>query len=242
VKWSTEIIFVRRSAAKPPTTCGATQRMSMKHGEEKMSVISCSSREGKVLSSAAVLRRNRGEIAAQILALRPQFIACDRNVWPRYWSSVNSLISAVAADWHELMIPWRIMWPSIARYGEQLDPRCSTQTYYRPSQCTPYPVSYYSFPIPLRVGDWVGLSTHHPDQPALNLLRARTLVTWSFVNRQRGVVRASLDGVQLICCKLRWRVNSSTPHRHVQSSDSFWRWPRQVWRCGRRSIIPVMGN
>jgi len=32
----------------------------------------------------------------------------------------------VAADWHELMIPWRIMRPSIARYGEQLDPRCST--------------------------------------------------------------------------------------------------------------------
>ena len=33
-------------------------------------------------------------------------------------------ISEVAADWHELMIPWRIMRPSIARDGEQLDPRC----------------------------------------------------------------------------------------------------------------------
>jgi len=32
--------------------------------------------------------------------------------------------SEVAADWHELMIPWRIMrHPSIARDGEQLDPR-----------------------------------------------------------------------------------------------------------------------
>ena len=41
-------------------------------------------------------------------------------------------ISEVAADWHELMIPWRIMRPSIARDGE--------------------PVSYYSFPVPLRVG------------------------------------------------------------------------------------------
>jgi len=38
------------------------------------------------------------------------------------------------ADWHELMIPWRIMRPSIACYGEQLDPRCSTQTYHRPNQ------------------------------------------------------------------------------------------------------------
>ena len=43
-------------------------------------------------------------------------------------------ISEVAADWHELMIPWRIMRPSIARDGEQLDPRCSTQTYHRPNQ------------------------------------------------------------------------------------------------------------
>jgi len=31
-------------------------------------------------------------------------------------------ISEVAADWHELMIPWRIMRPSIARDCEQLDP------------------------------------------------------------------------------------------------------------------------
>ena len=40
--------------------------------------------------------------------------------------------SEVAADWHELMIPWRIMRPSIVRDGELLDPRCSTQTYHRP--------------------------------------------------------------------------------------------------------------
>jgi len=43
-------------------------------------------------------------------------------------------ISEVAAAWHELIIPWRIMRSSIARDGEQLDPRCSTQTYHRPSQ------------------------------------------------------------------------------------------------------------
>ena len=32
----------------------------------------------------------------------------------------------MAADWHELMIPRRIMRPSIARDSGQLDPRCST--------------------------------------------------------------------------------------------------------------------
>jgi len=33
--------------------------------------------------------------------------------------------SEVAADWHELMVPQRIMWSSIARANGQLDPRCS---------------------------------------------------------------------------------------------------------------------
>jgi len=34
-------------------------------------------------------------------------------------------ISEVAADRHELMVPQRIKWPSIARANGQLDPRCS---------------------------------------------------------------------------------------------------------------------
>ena len=34
-------------------------------------------------------------------------------------------ISEVAADWHEPMVPQRIMWPSIAHANGQLDPRCS---------------------------------------------------------------------------------------------------------------------
>jgi len=34
-------------------------------------------------------------------------------------------ISEVAADWHEPMVPQRIMWPSIASANRQLDPRCS---------------------------------------------------------------------------------------------------------------------
>ena len=62
-------------------------------------------------------------------------------------------ISEVAADWHELVILRCIMHPSIARDGEQLDPRCSTQTYHRPNQPHyAFTMSYYSFPVPLRVG------------------------------------------------------------------------------------------
>jgi len=34
-------------------------------------------------------------------------------------------ISKVAADWHEPMVPQRIMWPSIARANGQLDTQCS---------------------------------------------------------------------------------------------------------------------
>ena len=37
----------------------------------------------------------------------------------------RSTISKVAADWHEPMVPQRIMWPSIARANGQFDPRCS---------------------------------------------------------------------------------------------------------------------
>jgi len=43
-------------------------------------------------------------------------------------------ISEVAADWHEPMVPQRIMWPSIARANGQLDPRCSQQTHHHPNQ------------------------------------------------------------------------------------------------------------
>jgi len=34
-------------------------------------------------------------------------------------------ILEVAADWHEPVVPQRIMWPSIARAYGQLDQRCS---------------------------------------------------------------------------------------------------------------------
>jgi len=31
----------------------------------------------------------------------------------------------VSADWHEPMVPQRILWPPITRANGQLDPRCS---------------------------------------------------------------------------------------------------------------------
>jgi len=34
-------------------------------------------------------------------------------------------ISEVAADWHEPVVPQRIMLPSVARANVKLDPRCS---------------------------------------------------------------------------------------------------------------------
>ena len=34
-------------------------------------------------------------------------------------------ISEVAVDWHEPLLPQRIMWPSTARANGQLNPRCS---------------------------------------------------------------------------------------------------------------------
>ena len=37
----------------------------------------------------------------------------------------------MTADWHELMIPRRIMRPSIAGASEQLDTWCSMQTHHR---------------------------------------------------------------------------------------------------------------
>jgi len=54
-----------------------------------------------------------------------------------YESDLRSAISEVAADWHETMVPRRIMWTSTARANGQLDPRCSLWTRHRPNQpCT----------------------------------------------------------------------------------------------------------
>jgi len=53
-------------------------------------------------------------------------------------------ISEVAAGWHELMIPQRIMWPSIACTRNSWT-RGAAYRHHRPSQL-------HSFPVPRRVG------------------------------------------------------------------------------------------
>ena len=63
-------------------------------------------------------------------------------------------ISEVAADWHGPMVPQCIMWLSVARAnGQYGPPTIAPISHTRPS---PRSRSYYSFPIPLRVGGWVG--------------------------------------------------------------------------------------
>jgi len=84
--------------------------------------------------------------------------------------------SELAADWHELMTPQHIMQPSIARAGKYLDLWCSMQTYHHPTWPSPLQlVRYYrySFPVPLRVGGWVDLSTQKLAQCCLQMTRVR---------------------------------------------------------------------
>jgi len=63
----------------------------------------------------------------------------------------------VAADWHEPMVPQRIMWPSIARAnGQPTGPTVQLADTQSPQSATlgfhPISRSYYSFPVLLRVG------------------------------------------------------------------------------------------
>ena len=97
-------------------------------------------------------------------------------------------ISEVASDWHEPMVPQHIMWPFIAHANGQLIiiirqlirhrnvsikslQGCRNWTHNAASRHTIAPIShtrpsprsrsYYLFPIPLRVGGWVGLITQY---------------------------------------------------------------------------------
>ena len=75
-----------------------------------------------------------------------------------------------STHWHELMIPWRIMRPSIARDSEQLDPRCSTQTYHRPNQRT-------------RLSPRSPWATHFPSRNVCNMLYWNKLTHWRLIKR-----------------------------------------------------------
>ena len=91
-------------------------------------------------------------------------------------------ISEVTADWHEQIMPQRIMWPSTARANGQLDWTTGAASRHtiapishtRPSSRSR---SYYSFPVPLRVGG------HHK----------RTVLNSTF-HRRRGHVFSDTVG------------------------------------------------
>ena len=54
--------------------------------------------------------------------------------WFRLFDQKCVTVSEVAADWHELVIPARIVQPSVTCTSEQLDLRWSMQIYHRLSQ------------------------------------------------------------------------------------------------------------
>jgi len=72
--------------------------------------------------------------------------------WVRLVTSSISTISEVAADWHEPMLPQRILWPFIAHANGQLDwthgaasrHTIAPTSHTRPSPCSCC-CSYYSF-------------------------------------------------------------------------------------------------
>jgi len=73
-----------------------------------------------------------------ILALKGKRKGLDTCYSATYMSQTRDqqcfTISEVAADWHEPMVPQRIMWQSIACANGRLDPPCSKQTHHRPNQ------------------------------------------------------------------------------------------------------------
>ena len=69
-------------------------------------------------------------------------------------------ISLVAADWHEPMVPHPL--PALTNnctHGAASRHTVAPISHTRPPPWSPQQVSYYSFPVLLRVGGWVGLST-----------------------------------------------------------------------------------
>ena len=60
-------------------------------------------------------------------------------------------ISEVAADWHEPVVPQRIMWPSVARAKWTIGPTMQLADTPLPQSAT-CSRSYYLFLVPPRVG------------------------------------------------------------------------------------------
>jgi len=59
--------------------------------------------------------------------VKVRVLAMAQLTWVKTQDQVRLTMSVVANDWHELMIPRRIVQSSIARANEQLEPQCSTR-------------------------------------------------------------------------------------------------------------------
>jgi len=61
---------------------------------------------------------------SRYVLVSPRCVLCRRSTYMSQTRDQQRFtIMEVAADWHELMVPQRIMWPSIARANGQLDPQ-----------------------------------------------------------------------------------------------------------------------
>jgi len=60
------------------------------------------------------MKPDKVKVKVWTLAIAPPYMSQTRD-------QQRFTISEVAADWHEPMVPQRIMWPSIARANGQLD-------------------------------------------------------------------------------------------------------------------------
>jgi len=82
-----------------------------------------------------------------------------------YMSQRFTTSEVAAADWHEPLVPQRIMWPSIARDNWQFIHGAASRRTIAPirlinhTRLSARSRSYYSFSVPLRVGGWVSLNT-----------------------------------------------------------------------------------
>ena len=76
----------------------------------------------------------------------------------RRWDCRRSTPLEVAADWHELVVPRRILQPSIARDSGQFYPRCSTTDIPPPQSAVGlHRVAHYSLTDPGGMACWVGV-------------------------------------------------------------------------------------
>jgi len=89
-------------------------------------------------------------------------------------------ILEVAADWHELMVPWRGMQPSTARDSGQVDPRHST-TDIPPTQSAALGLNPVAYGLRGRLVAWLS-GNALVSINVVTLCRARLVLGWVTVS------------------------------------------------------------